>query len=69
MTPTEELFREDASQVHLGSAPAVLSLLRDAAITLLHLTGSRHLAARTRALSQFPHLALALVCHPIPTRA
>lgn len=63
------LFREDASQIHLGAAPAVLSLLRDAAITLLHLTGSRHLAARTRALSQFPHLALALVCHPIPTRA
>lgn len=63
------LFREDASQVHLGSGPAVLSLLRDAAITLLHLTGSRNLAARTRALSQFPHLALALVCHPIPTRA
>jgi predicted transposase YbfD/YdcC len=63
------LFREDASQVHQGSAPAVLSLLRDAAITLLHLTGSRDLAARTRALSQFPHLALTLVCHPIPTRA
>lgn len=63
------LFREDASQVHLGSAPAVLSLLRDAAITLLHLTGSRDLAARTRALSQFPNQALALVCHPVPTRA
>jgi predicted transposase YbfD/YdcC len=63
------LFREDASQVHQGSAPAVLSVLRDAAITLLHLAGSRNLAGRTRALSQFPHLALALVCHPIPTRA
>ena len=63
------LFREDASQVHQGSAPAVLSLLRDAAITLLHLTGSRDLAARTRALSQFPHQAFALVCHPVPTRA
>lgn len=63
------LFREDASQVHRGSAPAVLSLLRDAAIHLLHLTGSRDLAARTRALSQFPHQALALVCHPVPTRA
>ena len=63
------LFREDASQVHLGSGPAVLSLLRDAAINLLHLDGHRDLAARTRALSQFPHQALALVCHPIPTRA
>ncbi len=47
----------------------VLSLLRDAAITLLHLAGHRNLAARTRALSQFPHQALALVCHPLPTRA
>jgi hypothetical protein len=63
------LFREDASQVHLGSGPAVLSLLRDAAINLLHLAGARDLAARTRALSQFPHQALALVCHLIPTRA
>jgi predicted transposase YbfD/YdcC len=63
------LFREDASQVHLGAGPAVLSLLRDAAITLLHLAGSRDLAARTRALSQFPHQALTLVCHPVPTRA
>ena len=63
------LFREDASQVHQGSAPTVLSLLRDAAITLLHLTGSRDLAARTRALSQSPHQAFALVCHPLPTRA
>jgi predicted transposase YbfD/YdcC len=63
------LFREDASQVHLGAAPAVLSLLRDAAITLLHLDGHRDLAARTRALSQFPHQALTLVCHPVPTRA
>lgn len=63
------LWREDASQVHLGSGPAVLSLLRDAAITLLHLAGHRDLAARTRALSQFPHQALALVCQPLPTRA
>lgn len=63
------LFREDASQVHLGAGPAVLSLLRDVAISLLHRTGSRHLAARTRALSQFPHLALALVCHPLPPPA
>lgn len=63
------LFREDASQVHLGSGPAVLSLLRDAAITLFHLAGHRDLAARTRALSQFPQHALALVCHPVPTRA
>lgn len=63
------LFREDASQVYRDSGAAVLSLLRDTAITLLHLAGHRDLAARTRALSQFPHLALALVCHPIPTRA
>lgn len=63
------LFREDASQVALGSGAAVMSLLRDAAISLLHLAGSRDLAARTRALSQFPHLALALVCHPLPIRA
>lgn len=63
------LFREDASQIHLGAGAAVMSLVRDAAISLLHLAGHRNLAARTRALSQFPHQALALVCHPIPTRA
>lgn len=62
-------FGEDASQIRCGTGPAVLATLRDAAITLLYHDDPHHLAARTRALSQFPHLALAMVCRPLTPRA
>jgi DDE family transposase len=62
-------FGEDASQIRCGVGPAVLATLRDAAITLLYHDAPHHLAARTRALSQFPHRALALVCRPLTPRA
>jgi predicted transposase YbfD/YdcC len=62
-------FGEDASQIRCGVGPAVLATLRDAAITLLYHDALHHLAARTRVLSQFPHLALAMVCRPLPARA
>ena len=62
-------FGEDASHLRCGVGPAVLATLRDAAITLLYHDHPHHLAARTRALSQFPHQALALVCRPLTPRA
>lgn len=62
-------FGEDASQIRCGVGPAVLATLRDAAITLLYHDAPHHLAARTRALSQFPYLALAMVCRPLTPRA
>lgn len=60
---------EDASQMRYGTGPAVLATLRDAAITLIYHDHPHHLAARTRALSQFPHHALAMVCRPLVPRA
>lgn len=62
-------FGEDASQLRCGAGPAVLATLRDAAITLLYHDDPHHLAARSRALSQYPHLALAMVCRPLTPRA
>ncbi|MDQ2655631.1 MAG: ISAs1 family transposase [Chloroflexota bacterium] len=63
------LLREDASQVHCGSGPAVLSVLRDAALNLLYLHDIRTVLAHTQYLAQFPHHALALVCQPLTTHA
>lgn len=62
-------FGEDASQIRCGTGPAAFATLRDAAITLLYHDDPHHLAARSRALSQFPHLALAMVCRPLVPRA
>lgn len=62
-------FGEDASQIRCGTGPAVLATLRDVAITLLYHDDPHHLAARSRALSQFPHLALAMVCRPLSAHA
>lgn len=63
------LLREDASQVHVGTGPAVLSVLRDAALNLLYLTGIRTVLAHTQLLAQFPHQALTLVCQPLTPHA
>ncbi len=62
-------FGEDASLVHLGQGPAVLALLRDAAISLLHRAGVRRIAARLRAHSRHPEQAVALVVNPPPAHA
>jgi len=62
-------FGEDASQLRCGVGPAAFATLRDTAITLLYHDDPHHLAARSRALSQFPHRALALVCRPLTAHA
>lgn len=63
------LLREDASQIHCGTGPAVLSVLRDAALNLLYLHGIRSVLAHTQRLAQVPHDALTLVCQPLTTHA
>lgn len=66
------LLREDASQVYLGTGPAVLSILRDAALNLLSLAGVHPVLAHTQHLAQCPHQALAMLCQPLtahPTHA
>ena len=63
------LLREDASQVYRGAGPAVLAVLRDAALNLLVLGGSHTHLAHTQHLAQFPHQALAMVTLPLTTRA
>lgn len=63
------LLREDASQLHRGAGPAVLAVLRDAALNLLVLSGSHTHLASSQHLAQFPHQALALLAHPLTTRA
>ena len=62
-------FGEDASQVRAGAGPDVLSVLRGAAITLLHHDAPHHLTARIRAFSQFPLQAITLVCRTLSPRA
>ncbi|HEY8613620.1 MAG TPA: ISAs1 family transposase [Roseomonas sp.] len=63
------LLREDASLVHAGTGPAVLSVLRDAALNLLSLAGIRTVLAHTQYLAQFPHQALAMVVAPLIAHA
>jgi hypothetical protein len=58
-------FGEDASLIHVGQGPTVLALLRDAAVTLLHLAGVQQVAVRLRRHSQYPAEALALVVQPL----
>lgn len=62
-------FGEDASLVHLGQGPTVLALLRDAAISLLHRSGVRRIAARLRLHSQHPEQAVTLVVAPVSIHA
>lgn len=62
-------FGEDASLIHAGQGPTVMALLRDTAVSLLHLAGIRQVAARLRRHSQCPTEAVALVIGPPPTRA
>ena len=54
-------FGEDACRVRTGSAPVVLSALRNAAITLLEAKKLTNKAAALRRHAAHPHEALALV--------
>ena len=60
---------EDASLIHAGAGPHVMALLRDAALSLLHRAGIRHIAARLRHHSQHPEDAVSLVLGPLTTHA
>jgi hypothetical protein len=46
-----------------------MALLRDAAVTVLHLAGVQQVAARLRRHGQYPAEAVALVVNPLPTGA
>lgn len=63
------VFGEDASPIHIGQGPHMMTVLRDAAITTLYAAGVRRIASRLRWYSQFPEAAVALVLEPLGTRA
>jgi len=52
---------EDASLIHRGQGPAVMSLLRDGVVSLLHAAGHQQIAPRLRYHSRHPAAALALL--------
>jgi predicted transposase YbfD/YdcC len=52
---------EDGSLVHCGQGPAVMSLLRDGVVSLLHAAGWQQIAVRLRYHSRHPEAALALL--------
>ena len=60
---------EDQSLIHRGQGPTVMALLRDAAVSLLHRAGIRHISARLRYHSQHPAAAVALLVAPLPAHA
>lgn len=60
---------EDASLLHLGQGPSVCSVLRGAALSLLHRAGYHAITSRLRYHSQHPEEAVALLLQPSPTRA
>ncbi len=62
-------FGEDASLIHVGQGPTVMALLRDTAVSLLHLAGVKRVAAQLRTHSQHPDRAVAMVVGPLPIGA
>jgi hypothetical protein len=59
-------FGEDRSRIHLGHGPAVMAVLRDLAVSLLHQAGIRTIAQRLRYHSCHPEAAVALLMgHPL----
>lgn len=60
---------EDRSLIHVGQGAAVMTELRDAAISLLHRAGIRQITARLREFSQFPERAASLILETRLTHA
>ncbi len=56
---------EDRSLIHCGTGPAIMSLLRDLVVSVLHRAGYRQIAARLRYHARHPEAALALLGCPI----
>jgi predicted transposase YbfD/YdcC len=54
-------FGEDHSRLHSGNAPQILAALRNLVITLIHRSGSSHIAATRHHFASCPHEALALL--------
>lgn len=54
-------FDEDRSQVRKGNVPQVMAALRNAAISLMRLTGYENIAAACRRFAAKPHEAIALL--------
>ena len=65
----DQVLGEDASQVRLGAGPMVLATCRDTALSLLHWSGCRQIAARLRDYGQDPTGAVALLRRPIAQNA
>jgi predicted transposase YbfD/YdcC len=54
-------FAEDRSRIRTGHAPELLAACRNLAITLIHRSGSSHIAASRRSFSYHPHRAFDLL--------
>ncbi len=57
-------FGEDRSRLRTGHAPQILAALRNLALTLIHRTGSRQIAASRRTFAAHPERAFALLLPP-----
>ncbi len=62
-------LREDASQIHIGQGPRVMSLLRDTALNLCRLAGSQQIATTLRRFGRHPEQAVTLVAGSLTTGA
>jgi predicted transposase YbfD/YdcC len=56
-------FGEDRSRIRTGNAPQIMASLRNLAITIIHRTGTTHIAATRRYFSFHPRQALNLLLH------
>jgi hypothetical protein len=54
-------FAEDRSRIRTGHAPQLLAACRNLAITLIHRSGSSHIAASRRSFSYHPRTAFDLL--------
>jgi predicted transposase YbfD/YdcC len=54
-------FAEDRSRIRTGSAPQILAACRNLALTLIHRSGSSHIAASRRSYSYHPRRAFDLL--------
>src|SRR5260221_7555049 len=54
-------FAEDRSRIRTGHAPQLLAACRNLAITLIHRSGSSHIAASRRSFSYHPRRAFDLL--------
>ena len=65
----DQTLREDASPIHKGEGPAIMSVLRDMVVSLVHQAGYQQVAARLRHYSRHPLEALTLLGLPLPENA